>query len=49
MATKPKREPLDDACQAKTGTEEQQDPAGKDKGNVAPVAEDSEEPGKKDE
>jgi hypothetical protein len=43
MATKPKK-PADDACQAKTGTQEQQDPAGKDKGKVP----DAEETGTED-
>ena len=35
MATrKPTPKAADDACQAKTGTVEQQDPVGKDKGQV---------------
>ena len=38
MATKPKpAKPADDACQAKLGTQQQQDPAGKDKGRVDEV------------
>ena len=40
MAAKPKDDP--NACQARTGTVEQQDPAGKDQGDVVEAAEDEE-------